>query len=156
MARQSAADVPVGSCLSGGIDSGAISALAAASLPKLPTFTIGFDMSRVSGIEANFDERRQAQQIAALIKSRHFETVISSRDIETALPPLVRHPEDPRLGPRLGMSYPNYYDERSAIEQGLAQADRGEFASSARCAGNLRQVVRDCEPGRLALDEDVR
>ena len=103
--RQTVADVPVGSYLSGGIDSGAISAIAAAQLPKLATFTVGFDMSRVSGIEANFDERRMAEQISALIKSRHFETVVSSRDIEAVMPPLIHHLEDPRLG----MSYPNFY-----------------------------------------------
>jgi asparagine synthase (glutamine-hydrolysing) len=105
VSRQTVADVPVGSYLSGGLDSGAISAIAAANLPRLSTFTIGFDMSHVSGIEANFDERRHAEQMAAYLKTRHFETVISARDIEEVLPRLVHHLEDPRLG----MSYPNFY-----------------------------------------------
>lgn len=105
VARQTVADVPVGSYLSGGLDSGAISALAAANVPRLATFTIGFDMSHVSGVEANFDERRQAEQMAAFLKTRHYETVISSRDIEEVVPRLVHHLEDPRLG----MSYPNFY-----------------------------------------------
>jgi asparagine synthase (glutamine-hydrolysing) len=105
VSRQTVADVPVGSYLSGGLDSGAISALAAAQLPRLATFTVGFDMSRVSGVEANFDERRHAERTAALLKTRHFETVISARDIEEVVPRLVHHLEDPRLG----MSYPNYY-----------------------------------------------
>lgn len=103
--RQTAADVPVGTYLSGGLDSGAITALAAASLPRLATFTVGFDMSGVSGVEANFDERRAAEQMAALMKARHYETVISARDIEEVVPKMVHHLEDPRLG----MSYPNYY-----------------------------------------------
>lgn len=103
--RQAVADVPVGSYLSGGLDSGAISALATTHLPRLATFTVGFDMSGVSGVEANFDERRRAERMAALLKTRHFETVISARDIEDVVPRLVHHLEDPRLG----MSYPNYY-----------------------------------------------
>ncbi len=52
--RQMVSDVPLGSYLSGGMDSGAITALACKQVPRLTTFTCGFDMSSVTGVEANY------------------------------------------------------------------------------------------------------
>jgi len=57
-------DVPVGAYLSGGMDSGAIVGLASRSVPRLQTFTAGFELSRVEGIEASFDERRASELMA--------------------------------------------------------------------------------------------
>ena len=62
--RQMISDVPVGSYLSGGMDSGSIAAVASKHVDRLPTFTCGFDMSEVTGREANFDERRDAELMA--------------------------------------------------------------------------------------------
>ena len=42
--RQLVSDVPVGAYLSGGMDSGAIVALASRSVPRLQTFTAGFEL----------------------------------------------------------------------------------------------------------------
>jgi len=47
--RQLVADVDVGSYLSGGMDSGAITAIAAKELPYMRTFTCGFDLSSAIG-----------------------------------------------------------------------------------------------------------
>ena len=55
--RQLVSDVELGSYLSGGMDSGSITAIAAKSFPYLKTFTCGFDLSSASGIELSFDER---------------------------------------------------------------------------------------------------
>jgi asparagine synthase (glutamine-hydrolysing) len=55
--RQLVADVELGSYLSGGIDSGTVTALASKKLPYIKTFTCGFDLSSASGIELAFDER---------------------------------------------------------------------------------------------------
>ena len=52
--RQLVSDVDVGSYLSGGIDSGSITALAAAQLPFMRTFTVGFDLNSASGVELRF------------------------------------------------------------------------------------------------------
>ncbi|MGZ3861832.1 MAG: asparagine synthase (glutamine-hydrolyzing) [Bacteroidia bacterium] len=108
--RQMISDVPVGSYLSGGMDSGSITAIASKKIPRLSTFTAGFDMSEVTGVEANYDERRDAELIANHFKTEHYEQVINAGDLSWSLPRVVWHLEDLRVG----MSYPNYYISRLA------------------------------------------
>lgn len=108
--RQLVSDVPVGAYLSGGMDSGSIVALAAGHVPRMQTFTAGFELSKTEGIEATFDERRAAELMAYSHKTEHYEQVINSGDISWSLPRVVWHLEDLRLG----MSYPNYYIARLA------------------------------------------
>ncbi len=110
VSRQMVSDVPVGSYLSGGMDSGAITALASRKVPRLTTFTCGFDMSSVTGVEANYDERRDAELMANSFKTEHYEQVINAGDLSWSLPRVVWHLEDLRVG----MSYPNYYISRLA------------------------------------------
>jgi asparagine synthase (glutamine-hydrolysing) len=108
--RQLVSDVPVGAYLSGGMDSGTIVALANPHVPRMQTFTAGFEMSSVEGLEAGFDERRAAELMAYTCKTEHYEQVINAGDIRWSLPRVVWHLEDLRLG----MSYPNYYISRLA------------------------------------------
>ncbi len=108
--RQMVSDVPVGSYLSGGMDSASIAAVASRKVERLPTFTCGFDMNEVTGRESNFDERRDAELIANYLKTEQFEQVMNAGDIRWSLPKLVYHLEDLRVG----MSYPNYYIARLA------------------------------------------
>ena len=103
--RQMVADVRVGSYLSGGMDSGSITGIATAQTPRLATFTCGFDMSTTTGREANFDERRDAEIMASFFRTEHYEQVLNAGDLSWALPKVVYHLEDLRVG----MSYPNYY-----------------------------------------------
>jgi len=108
--RQMVADVPVGAYLSGGMDSGSIASVASKQVDRLATFTCGFDMNEVTGREANFDERRDAELMANHLKTEQFEQVMNAGDIRWSLPKLVYHLEDLRVG----MSYPNYYIARLA------------------------------------------
>lgn len=110
VAKQMIADVPVGSYLSGGMDSGSISVLASKHVNRLFTFTAGFEMSEVNGVEVGYDERIDAELTANFIKSEHYEQVINAGDLRWSLPRVIWHLEDLKVG----MSYPNYYISRLA------------------------------------------
>ena len=103
--RQLVSDVELGAYLSGGMDSGSITAIAAQSFPNLKTFTCGFDLSSASGIELAFDERTKAEAMSARFRTEHYEMVLKAGDMERSLPAVARHLEEPRVG----QSYPNYY-----------------------------------------------
>jgi asparagine synthase (glutamine-hydrolysing) len=108
--RQLVSDVPVGSYLSGGMDSGSITAVATQGVPRLSTFTGGFDLSSASGLELAFDEREAAEEMANRLKTEHYEVVMHAGDMEWVMPELVWHLEDLRVG----QCYPNYYVSRLA------------------------------------------
>ncbi|OQX11593.1 MAG: asparagine synthase (glutamine-hydrolyzing) [Desulfobulbaceae bacterium A2] len=103
--RQLVSDVELGAYLSGGMDSGSITAIAARSFPNLKSFTCGFDLSSASGIELAFDERVKAEAMSARFKTEHYEMVLKAGDMERCLSKLAWHLEEPRVG----QSYPNYY-----------------------------------------------
>lgn len=103
--RQLVSDVELGAYLSGGMDSGSITAIAALAFPNLKSFTVGFDLSSASGLELAFDERAKAEAMSARFKTEHYEMVLKAGDMERCLPALARHLEEPRVG----QSYPNYY-----------------------------------------------
>jgi len=108
--RQLVSDVEIGAYLSGGIDSGSITAVASASLPNMKSFTCGFDLSSATGLELGFDEREQAEKMSALFKTELYEMVLKSGDMERSMPELAWHLEEPRVG----QSYPNFYAAKLA------------------------------------------
>ncbi|MDE2399668.1 MAG: asparagine synthase (glutamine-hydrolyzing) [Patescibacteria group bacterium] len=88
------ADVPVGSFLSGGIDSGIIASLASKvkkkTGEKLSTFTVGFK-------EAN--EWDNARDLAKVIQSDHHEIVLNWKEYFDILPKIVWHFDEPVSDP---------------------------------------------------------
>lgn len=111
---QLVSDVPVGAYLSGGMDSAGITAIASREIKDLTTFTGGFDMSSVGGIEQNFDERERAEALSYRYGTEHYEIVMKAGDMERAFPTLIWHLEDLRVG----QSYPNYYVSKLASKFG--------------------------------------
>lgn len=103
--RQLVTDVELGSYLSGGVDSGSITAIAAKSYSYMKTFTCGFDLNSASGMEMAFDERSKAEYMSYHFKTEHYEMVLKAGDMERIMSKLAWHLEEPRVG----QSYPNYY-----------------------------------------------
>lgn len=87
--RRLVADVPVGSFLSGGIDSSTVSALAIKKLgAQLKTFSIGFE-------EASFDESGHARRVAAHIGAEHHLEMLSAHRAVEILPEIVARLDEP-------------------------------------------------------------
>ncbi len=103
--RQLVSDVEVGAYLSGGLDSGTLTAIAAKHLPYIRSFTCGFDLSSASGMELYFDERAKAEMMSHRFRTEHYEIVLKSGDMERVMPRFAWHLEEPRVG----QSYPNFY-----------------------------------------------
>ena len=108
--RQLVSDVEIGAYLSGGMDSGAITAIASAQHPYTKSFTCGFDLSSASGMELSFDERAAAERMSYKFKTEHYEMVLKSGDMERVMQRLVWHLEEPRVG----QCYPIFYAAKLA------------------------------------------
>jgi asparagine synthase (glutamine-hydrolysing) len=104
--RQLMSDVPLGSYLSGGMDTGSIAAVASRALPGLHTFTCGFQLpAGHSELEAFFDERAESHRLAGALGTVHHELELGPDAMEPALPAVVWHLDEPRVG----ISYPVHY-----------------------------------------------
>lgn len=102
--RQWVGDVPIGSFLSGGLDTGAITAITSQQHPGLHTFTAGFETQGLSGDERAFDERHAARELAQQLGTQHHELTIPEHAFSSILPQVVWHLDDFRAG----ISYQNY------------------------------------------------
>ena len=110
VSRQLVSDVSIGCYLSGGIDSGTISAFASKQIENLNTFTVGFDLTSASGIEIGFDERKLAELMSYKFGTEQYEMVLKAGDMERCIKNLVWSLEEPRVG----QSYPNFYASKLA------------------------------------------
>ncbi|MBU3675666.1 MAG: asparagine synthase (glutamine-hydrolyzing) [Chitinophagaceae bacterium] len=81
-------DVPVGAFLSGGIDSSVIVALASEALPKLKTFSIGFN-------NPQFDETAYAQLVANQYKTEHHVFQLTEADYKEELHHILDYMDEP-------------------------------------------------------------
>lgn len=85
------ADVPVGSYLSGGLDSSFVSTLAARAQPeRLSTFSLGFDSEE-------HDESKWQALMATTLGVEHTTVRCAAGDISQLFPSVIRHVERPIL-----------------------------------------------------------
>jgi asparagine synthase (glutamine-hydrolysing) len=89
--RMLRADVPVGSYLSGGLDSSLVAALALrAKGQNFRTFSLRFE-------DAEYDETPFQRMMVAHLGSTHEDVVVSRADIAEAFPAVIAHTERPIL-----------------------------------------------------------
>src|SRR5216684_2027577 len=84
-------DVPLGVCLSGGLDSSAIVGLAAQYIEQVKTFTVYF------GDGPDYDERQHAQPIVERFGAEPFERCIEPDDVLGTMKQMVWHLDEPSL-----------------------------------------------------------
>ena len=86
---RSIADVPLGTFLSGGVDSSIVSlCLSQASSKKVETFSIGFK-------KAAFDESDKARLVAKMIGSNHHEFIIDEDDLKDSIHEILLNFDEP-------------------------------------------------------------
>ena len=92
-------DVPVGSYLSGGMDSGSITSIAAAQPAAADHVHRGLrpQLGVRPGTSASTNAAA-AEVMANLFKTEHYEVVMHAGDMEWVLPKLIWHLEDLRVG----------------------------------------------------------
>jgi len=82
-------DVPLGSFLSGGVDSSVIAALASRHKPDLQTFSIGFRDEKF------FDETRYARLVAKKLKTKHTVFSLTNNDLYNHLNSILNYIDEP-------------------------------------------------------------
>lgn len=101
-------DVPLGTYLSGGIDSSIVSLLASFKLDKnLKTFTGAFKEG------AEFDETRYSREVSNLCNAERFEIFPTENDFIDTIPKLIYYLDEPAAGPGL---FPQYMVSKLASE----------------------------------------
>jgi asparagine synthase (glutamine-hydrolysing) len=87
--KQLISDVPVGTFLSGGIDSSLITAMAAHLKPdKVKTFSIGYDTHK-------YDESEYAKNVAKFIGTEHYAVKLNEDDLDSILPEIIFGYDEP-------------------------------------------------------------
>ena len=86
---RSVADVPLGTFLSGGVDSSVVSLALSKQLDtKIDTFSVGFE-------KKSFDETDKSRTVANLIDSNHHEFIISVNDLKGNLDEILLNFDEP-------------------------------------------------------------
>jgi asparagine synthase (glutamine-hydrolysing) len=101
--RQMVSDVPLGSFLSGGVDSSAIAAAMTASGGPVDTYTLGFAPEDLRH-EIVPDDVEHARRVAALLGTEYHESILRP-DVVDLLPKAVWHLEEPVADPAAISTY---------------------------------------------------
>lgn len=88
--RRLVSDVPVGTFMSGGVDSTLISAMAAQEHPGIKAFTLGYE-----GYASEFDEVPQARATASMYNLEHIVQTIKAESILNYIEDNIRNYEEP-------------------------------------------------------------
>ena len=126
-------DVPVGSYLSGGIDSSVIAWLGRqAKSGEFKTYSIRF-------AEAEFDETEYQREMAARLESTHEELVITRRQIAEIFPDVIKHTERPilRTAPA-----PMFLLSRLVHQSGIKSVLTGEGADEVAAGYDIFREAR--------------
>ncbi len=117
--RMLRADVPVGSYLSGGLDSSVVAALAKRAQPK------GFSTFSLRFADPEYDETSHQRTMVDRLGTNHSEIVVGARDVAEVFPKVIWHTERPilRNGPA-----PLYLLSQLVRERGIKVVLTGEGA----------------------------
>ncbi len=160
--RQMVSDAPLGSFLSGGIDSSAIVAQMTAAAGDVTAYSIGFSAQDLS-YDISPDDLRYARSVAKTFGVDYHEQLLEPRIVDL-LPRLVRHLDDPIADPAAVTTYLICSAASERLKVILSGMGGDEvFAGyprypAARIAGladaipaRLRRAMRTASEGRLTL-----
>ena len=160
--RQMVSDVPLGSFLSGGIDSSAIVAEMTAVAGDVTAYSVGFSAQDLS-YDISPDDLRYARSVAKEFGVDYHEQLLEPRIVDL-LPRLVRHLDDPIADPAAVTTYLICSAASERLKVILSGMGGDEvFAGyprypAARIAGladvipaPLRRAMRTASEGRLTL-----
>jgi asparagine synthase (glutamine-hydrolysing) len=101
--RQTVSDVPLGSFLSGGVDSSAVVAAMSENGERVKTYTVGFDEDDLPH-EIVPDDLRHARRVGGLFRTDYHEEILRP-DVLDLLPKAVWHLEEPVADPAAISTY---------------------------------------------------
>ncbi|WP_078544422.1 asparagine synthase (glutamine-hydrolyzing) [Litchfieldia alkalitelluris] len=140
-------DVPVGSFLSGGIDSSIIVSIAKEFNPSIKTFSVGFERDGFSEIDV-------AKETASKLGVENISYVISPEEYMKELPKIIWHMDDPLADPA---AVPLYFVAREARKH-VTVVLSGEGADELFGGYNIYREPQDLEmfnkipePGKVML-----
>ena len=141
-------DVPLGVCLSGGLDSSAIVGLASAYVPAVKTFSIFFD----DGPE--YDERAYAHKVIGAFGADATERCVHPDNLVDDLRRIIWHLDEPSLA--LGV-YPQWHVMQLARDSGVKVVLDGQggdevFAGYTNYASQHLYGLLGSSPGRFPIE----
>ncbi|MGI9146228.1 MAG: asparagine synthase (glutamine-hydrolyzing) [Chloroflexota bacterium] len=141
-------DVPLGVCLSGGLDSSAIVGLASQYVERVKTFTVYFDDGPA------YDERQHARRIVQQFGAEASERCIEPGDVLGTLKQIVWHLDEPSLAPGV---FPQWHVMRLARDRGVKVVLDGQggddvFAGYANYAPQQLYGLLQSQPLRFPFE----